>query len=164
MSKVIIGIDPGAKGFLCACNPDNNTRAYISIADSTKAEIAHFLRDNAIAQDCVVVMEEVHAVFGSSAKGTFNFGEIFGFLQGLAVAYDIPYHLVPPKDWQKEIWINADRVYKSGKQIDTKQTSFNAALRLFPNIDFRKNERCKNLDDNKVDATLIAEYGRRRNL
>jgi hypothetical protein len=40
----------------------------------------------------------------------------------------------------------------------------NAAKRLFPNIDFRRTTKCKNLDDNKVDATLMCEYARRKNL
>ena len=50
------------------------------------------------------------------------------------------------------------------KEVDTKNTSYNAARRIFPEIDFRRSIRCTNFDDNKVDATLIAEYGRRNNL
>ena len=161
--RTIIGIDPGSKGFICAEN--EGKRVYLSIADNDRNRIAGFIR--AVADDnesVVAVMEEVHAVFGSSAKATFNFGEIFGFLRGVIIACGIPYHLVQPKDWQKEIWINADKVYKSGKTIDTKATSINAAARLFPDIDFRRTGLCKGIDDNKVDATLITEYGRRKNI
>lgn len=162
MSKILISIDPGSKGFICAYNPDKDTREYLSIEDSTRPEIAHFLaqyKDNAVA-----VMEEIHAIVGSSAKGTFAFGEIFGFLKGLFTALDIPYTLVQPKTWQSEIWINSDKVYKEGKRVDTKKTSINAAARLFPMVDFRKTEGCKVIDDNKVDATLIGEYARRKGL
>lgn len=160
--RKIISCDPGAKGFLCAWDVENNIREYLPIEGSTRLEIADFLRK--YSEGSIAVMELIHAVFGASAKSTFNFGEIFGFLQGLFVALKIPYHLVQPKDWQSCIWINTDKVYKEGKKVDTKKTSMNAALRLFPNIDFRKTERCKNLDDNKVDATLIGEYARRKNL
>lgn len=73
------------------------------------------------------------------------------------------------------MWINSDivAIYKEvstkkgvvrRKEVNTKKTSINAAQRLFPNIDFRKNGRCRNIDDNKVDSLLIAEYGRRMNL
>ena len=73
------------------------------------------------------------------------------------------------------MWTNGDKVYKvkevrrkdkkvMQKLTDTKATSMNAAKRLFPDIDFRRNTSCRNLDDNKVDATLICEYGRRKNL
>lgn len=50
------------------------------------------------------------------------------------------------------------------KEVNTKKTSMNAAKRIFPNVDFRKNERCKKPDDNKIDSLLIAEYARRKNL
>lgn len=162
MNRTLISADPGSKGFICTYNPDKDTREYLSIEDSTRPEIAHFLaqyKDNSVA-----VMEEIHAIVNSSAKATFAFGEIFGFLKGLFTALDIPYALVPPKTWQNEIWINSDKVFKEGKKIDTKKTSINAATRLFPSIDFRKNDRCRTIDDNKVDATLIGEYARRKGL
>ena len=50
------------------------------------------------------------------------------------------------------------------KEVNTKATSINAAKRLFPELDFRRTNRCNNIDDNKVDATLICEYLRRKNL
>ena len=49
------------------------------------------------------------------------------------------------------------------KEVNTKATSINAAKRLFPELDFRRTEKCDNIDDNKVDATLICEYLRRKN-
>ena len=56
------------------------------------------------------------------------------------------------------------KTVKQYKAVDPKPTSINAARRLFPNIDLRKNERCKKIDDNKVDSLLMAEYARRKNL
>ena len=92
------------------------------------------------------------------------------------MANKIPYHLVQPKVWQGVIWENKDIVVKyktikdkktnkekSKKVIDTKASSFNAAKRLFPNIDLRRTGKCKNLDDNKCDSLLICEYGKRKN-
>ena len=120
-------------------------------------------------------MEEVHAIFGSSAKATFSFGEIFGLLKGIIIASELPYNLVQPKTWQKDIWSNADvvheykKVAKNGEVvtrivINTKATSIIAARRIFPNTDLRKTPRSKNADDNKVDSLLIAEFARRHNL
>lgn len=161
--KTYIGIDPGAKGFITIKNEE--ACEFISIADHDTQELGVALaqvRDT--YHDVMVAMEEVHAVFGSSAKATFAFGETFGLLKGILITLHIPYHLVQPKDWQKEIWINADKVYKEGKRIDTKTTSYNAARRLFPDIDLRRTEQCKKPDDNKVDSLLIWEYARRKNL
>lgn len=164
--KAYIGIDPGAKGYIAVMYP-NGTREYCSIADNDYHDIAVFLKNiKTIYEDkCVCCMESIHAIFGSSAKATFSFGEVFGVLQGLLIALEVPYHLVPPKTWQKEIWISQDKVYKNvagKKAIDNKATSINAARRLFPTEDFRRTSKCKNVDDNKCDATLICDYGRRK--
>ena len=62
----------------------------------------------------------------------------------------------------KEVTIKGKKVSK--KDVNTKQTSINCAKRLFPTLDFRKNEKCKKIDDNKVDSVLMAEFARRKNL
>ena len=174
--KTFIGIDPGSKGFCAVIYPDNS-KEFVSIADNDELGLVRKLK---IIKDksngnIVACMEEIHAIFGSSAKATFSFGQIFGVLKGILIALEIPYHLVPPKAWQKEIWINSDMVvsYKvikrNGKEINvkdinTKATSFNASRRLFPDVDLRRSERCRNFDDNKSDSLLVAEYARRKNL
>lgn len=159
--KTYLGIDPGSKGYISVILPDN-TITYFSFLDATPLQISDFLHLYK-GQDVHCVMEEVHAIFGSSAKATFAFGEIFGLLKGLLIANEIPYTLVPPKTWQKEIWTHDDEE-KNGNKIDTKKTSINAARRLYPREDFRRTPSCKNIDDNKVDSLLIATYAKRKNL
>lgn len=173
-NRVYIGIDPGLKGFITVNDGENID--FLSINDNDFYAISDFLTKIKEKYDNVVcVMEEVHAIFGASAKSTFTFGEINGLLKGLFIANKIPYHLIQPKVWQKEIWDNKDMdvsytiEFRNGKEINkkvinTKQTSINAAKRLFPTIDLRKTNRCKNYDDNKVDSLLISEYARRKNL
>lgn len=169
-----MAIDPGAKGYISV--QKNGEFSFYSIADNDLHQLAKIIENIRLSNtNLVCVMEQIHAIFGSSAKATFSFGEIFGKLQALLVANKIPYVLVQPKEWQKVMWTNADMVvsYKqvkvkdkvvSKKVVDTKATSINAAKRLFPTMDFRKSERAKNIDDNKVDATLMSEYARRMNL
>lgn len=171
--KSIVAIDPGSKGFLALLKQDGS-REYFSIVEHDMLDIGRWLAKVRKEEvELVAVMEEVHAIFGSSAAGTFSFGEIFGLLKGLLIGMEIPYHLVPPKKWQEEIWINDDKVWttstckqtgKQTKRVDTKATSFNAAKRLFPSEDLRRSPACKKLDDNKCDALLLSEYARRKNL
>lgn len=174
MSKCYMSIDPGSKGFICT-QIDGVFKHY-SIEDNDLYQLSEIMAEIRSKYDNLVcVIEDVHSIFGSSAKSTFNFGFNKGYLIGLLAANKIPYILVQPKEWQKVMWSNADMVvtYKqikikdkmvSKKVVDTKATSINAAKRLFPTIDFRKSERAKNIDDNKVDATLMSEYARRMNL
>lgn len=175
-NKLYVGIDVGSKGFISS--QIDGQWNFLSIEDSNQKQISEHIQDikstNPLSQ-VVCVIEDVHSVFGSSAKSTFNFGFNKGFLIGLLTAHKIPYVLVAPKEWQKEIWTNSDMAYetklvvKNGKQISqkkvkTKETSFNACIRLFPELDLRKSSRCKNADDNKVDSILMSEYARRKNL
>lgn len=173
--KCYIGIDVGGKGFITVCTPSGEYK-FLSIEDNDALGINEFLKSVLDEyKNVFCAIEEVHALFGSSAKSTFSFGEINGLLKGLLIANKIPFELVPPKKWQEEIWRNSDMVYeykivntKNGEQkrkmTNTKQTSFNAAKRLFPNIDLRKSNRAVKLDDNKCDSLLICEYARRKNL
>lgn len=174
MSKIYIGVDPGSDGFISVIGEDG-VYEFLPIDGTPIQNVSNFIGKFGLG-NCVAVLEDVHAVFGSSAKGTFSFGFSKGMLLALLVAHRIPYVLVAPKDWQNEVWINADKEYtaqkqklKSGeertiKKVDTKSTSINAARRLFPSVDFRKSERAKKPHDGKVDALLMAEYGRRKNL
>lgn len=165
MSKLYIGIDVGAKGFITT--QKDGIFSHYSIADNDYYQLSEIMAEIRKEKDIVCVIEDVHALHLSSAKSTFNFGVCKGYLLGLLAANRIPYHLIQPKEWQKEIWTNADKEYKNTdgkKATDTKATSINACKRIFPMLDLRKNERCKNIDDNKVDSILMSEYARRKNL
>lgn len=175
MQKTYIGLDPGVEGFITAMYPNGNFE-FVSISEHDDLDLHRALKSiKERSWEVAAVLEDVHALFNASAKSTFNFGEIKGILKGLLIANEIPYTLVQPKTWQNEIWVNQDMIisYRNIKRgdkeikqkvVDTKSTSINAARRLFPNVDFRKNERCRKLDDNKVDSLLMAEYARRKNL
>lgn len=167
MSKLYMGIDVGGKGFITT-QKDGHFSHY-SIEDNDYYQLSEIMAEiRSNNEEIVCVIEDVHSIFGSSAKSTFNFGMCKGYLLGLLAANKIPHHLIQPKEWQKEIWSNADKVtrYKTdgGKMTDTKGTSINACKRIFPFLDLRKNPRCKNIDDNKVDSILMSEYARRKNL
>lgn len=172
--KCYTGIDVGQRGYIVT--QYKGDFSFYSIEDNDLYQLSEIMADiRAKYENIACVIEDVHALHMTSASSTFTFGFNKGYLVGLLAANKIPYVLVQPKVWQKEMWTNSDMVvnYKkvvvkgketTRKEVDTKATSINAAKRLFPNIDFRKTERCKKIDDNKVDATLMSEYARRKNL
>ena len=171
--KCYIGIDVGSKGFI-SMQVDGKW-SHFSIADNDLYQLSKIMLDIRLKYENIAcVIEDVKPIFGSSAKATFQFGFNKGYLIGLLAASKIPYTLVPPKEWQKNIWTNADMVvsYKTiivknkevrKKEVNTKETSINACKRLFPMVDLRKSSRSKKPDDNKVDSMLLCEYGRRKN-
>ena len=172
--KAYLGIDVGKEGFLAI--QYKGVFSFYSIVDNDLYQLSVIMAEmRSKYPNLTCVIEDVHSIFGSSSKSTFSFGFNKGYLIGLLAANNIPYVLVQPKTWQKEIWGNSDMVvtYKevtikdkktSRKEVNTKATSINAGKRLFPQIDFRKTTRCTKVDDNKVDAALMSEYARRKNL
>lgn len=173
--KTYLGIDVGAHGVIALQKERTKEFYFISQMDCYQLSdtFAKIREEN---PEIACVIEDVHAIFNSAAKATFSFGENKGMLVGLLCANKIPFTLIPPKQWQSCMWTNADKEYdykmvkdKNGmlrnkKTINTKKTSINAAKRLFPDTDLRRSSACKNIDDNKVDALLMSEYARRKNL
>ena len=67
---------------------------------------------------------------GQGVVSMFNFGQNYGFIQGVLKAYNIPFELVPPAKWKKEFSVTSD-----------KNTSIEVAKRLFPNVNLKATER-----------------------
>jgi len=166
-TKLHIGIDPGKTGFICELSI-NSIDFYPIPKIGKQVDLLELCKILECYKDanCHCVMEDVHAIYGSAAGSTFEFGRIVGSLESLLVAFKIPHTKVAPKKWQKEMWegVTVQKKASTSKKtmvVDTKAMSEVAAKRLFPDIDLRKSTRAKNVDDNKVDSLLMAEYCRR---
>jgi hypothetical protein len=163
--KRVVSIDPGANGGIAVFDEDGLELVDLYTIPKVKDKIdysalANLLRE-VIDSRTTVVLEEVHSIFGSSAKSNFSFGHINGVLLGIILSTGRPYVLVQPKEWQKVVWTNQDKVYKPGKAkqtTDTKATSLLAAKRLFPKTDFTKSAKSKIPHDGLIDAALIGKW------
>lgn len=158
MRDYYIGIDPGQKGFVCVYDSAEKRYAYWPLSDEA---LIPFLRAFG-GTDCMAVIEKVGAMPSQGRTSCFTFGENVGRVIGILECIGIPYVQVTPQKWQKEIWDSRDKVGIAGK--NNKMVSYVAARRLHPDIDFRRTDKCKKFDDNKVDATLICDYAIRKNL
>ena len=182
--RYILGADPGKHGAIALLNADFNpnrlsaTDLILIPVKKTKdgrLDVDHIYTtllpyvDNIV----LVVQERVHALFGSSATGTFEFGDANGALRttlqllGYASSSHKPFkvHVVSPPVWQKVAWlpehlIYEDKMTKIGarRKKDTKATSTKAAQSIFPGVSFVP-PRCRIVHDGLVDAALIAYYG-----
>jgi len=171
--KAYVGVDPGKKGAIVAIGEKGIIGKWVIplLGDDVDAQgvwnILAGLKEN---YDLVLILEEVHSLFGMSAATNFSMGHTLGILLGIIVTSKIKLIRVNPKAWQKEIWQTSEIQYKPMKpdqkkaSIDTKLTSMKAAHRLFPDADFRATSRSKNDHDGICDSVCLAEYGRRKNL
>ncbi len=180
--KISIGVDIGADGAYAIFVENKLTygkNPYTSEEPDMKALLDIIFEATATAEDDIsvhAVIEDLHSVFGSSAKSNFEFGKNNGFIIGLLQISQIPFTKVGPKKWQKVMWegirpveipVIKKKVHQVDKKgnlkykVDTKATSLIAAKRLFPKETFLATERSKVPHDGIVDAVLLAEYCKR---
>ena len=159
--KNIIGIDPGKKGFITVMTDDGGITHYPIPTKKSEvdlhalSELILCLAENMDTESTLVAIENVHAIPGSAASATFTFGGICYALRLGFIMVGFPVVLIPPKKWQKEMYVGVK------PNEDKKVMSVMAAQSLFPNHDLRRSEKCIKPDDNLTDSLLIAEYARR---
>jgi hypothetical protein len=161
---IFIGIDPGTTGYITLYEDDYEEYVSHQIPlkngrlDSSKLfgyiecfHIDHFLTNDVYE----IYVEDVHSIFGMSAKSNFTFGSINGAILAVCDMFE-NVKLVQPKEWQKEMHKGIE------KNKDKKVMSLQAAQKLFPTMDFKRTERCTTPDHNLIDSLLICEYAKRK--
>jgi len=169
-----IGIDPGLAGAAVVLDESGKIVAsYPFKRDVTGLDIRK-LRDflTPYTENATVVIEQVHALFGSSASSTFTFGYVCGQIEAVVSCLECRYILVQPKVWQKEAFTGISEIRKpntitsAGKEIrgkvDAKKMALQAVGRLFPGVKLTPTEKSIKPHDGLVDALLIAEFCRRK--
>lgn len=191
--KIFVGIDIGKNGGIAIMNSEGKLQSTILIHKiANEIDLNRLFKtfqsfltyttnknSNVNSEDVYIVFENLHSIFGSSAKSNFTFGQVNGFIEAFTVACEYTYLKVNPKDWQKVCWqgvkpvVNVVPKFKTliggGKKIqngtrekiDTKLTSLLAAQRLFSNWNFKpmlKTKESANNHDGLVDAALLSYY------
>ena len=87
---IYIGIDPGKNGGIAILSdtiPDVTVRVF------SEDELLHICKTfrKTFNEDCKCVLEKVNAMPGQGVVSMFNFGQNYGFIQGVLKAYEIPY-------------------------------------------------------------------------
>jgi len=178
-SKLVYGgIDPGKAGVICLMYESGKVEHHqipLLNKDYDQVALANFFRNlkGVYSRKRIhFVLEDVNCDPNWGAKQNWSMGGCIHLFKQIFACYRIPFTLVHAKTWQKEMHQGVKPIFKPLTAVqkkanrvngakDVKAMSIAAAMRLFPDIDFRKSTRCKNLDDNKVDATLLALYGKR---
>ena len=160
-----IGIDPGLHGAVSRIEHPDPKRAAGDYRtwDAPTAkdgkhtvllprEMLRILQEAVSHQAAIVFIERVHSMPPQGVASSFNFGMGYGMWIGIVVGLGLPYELVTPQRWQKEML--------AGMQ-GGKDASCIRAQELFPEADLRLGPRSKKLHDGRADALLLAEFGRR---
>lgn len=157
--KLFLGIDPGMGGALAIVNADGQFITATSTPVIGKVPDTKFIRDWLTQQPITAaILEQVASRPGQGVSTMFKFGRVYGLAEGLLAGLQIPYSLVTPHTWTKTMHLGVE----GRDDMEAKEASRVAAMRLFPQADFRASPRCTNPHDGKIDAALLAEFCRRR--
>lgn len=162
MDLDILGFDSGLHGGVVRLGMDRSVLALevMPLADKILdlQALWRIIRDHADGPPVFAYLEKVSARPDQGVSSMFKFGRGYGALEAMLVAAGIPYKMVTPQKWQKSMHAGVER------SLDPKARSRVAAGRLFPEIDLRKNDRCRVPHEGLVDGLLIAEFGRQEML
>lgn len=147
--KAYLGIDPGKTG------------AVALITNEGAHEILDYPGDPSLIVDrfrewilnheiTMAALEKVGARPGQGVVSMFTFGRNLGAWEGIIAAFEIPFMMPTPRQWQKGI---VDR--KAGR--DSKERSLNTARRLFPDADLSLKKH-----HGRADALLLAFWAKRQ--
>jgi hypothetical protein len=182
MTNYIIGIDGGIKGYISLINDkeeiiklcampiikgDRNTydiNGIVNIFNDFLEIIKHDFKppmeNFTISHDDLkknyikCILEKAQPRFTDGRKQSFSTGYCYGVMQAILTTLSIPYEIISPKTWQKEI------LKDTGD--DTKQASILYCKRKYPNFSFKSTERCTTENDNMTDSVNIGLYGIRK--
>ena len=146
----ICGIDPGSNGAICVLDTGNSS--YVALLDLKKHSIYDATQWLHSQKPDNVWVEDVHSLFGMSAKSNFGFGRNLGFALAIAetaTAGQTP-RMVTPKVWQKYAGVTV-----RGKII--KKEVHDIAQKLFPTAVLQGARG--GLLDGRSDALMICYYG-----
>jgi len=162
MEVLYLGIDPGLSGAVAFIK--NGEDPIIIDTPTTKiksgkktkrlfveSEMVRMLIDNISTHKHVqVALEKIHSMPGQGVAAMFSMGEGYGLWRGILSALYLPYSLVTPQSWKKELMDGM------GKE---KAASCYRAQQLFPKAELFGPKG--GAIDGRGDALLIAEYARR---
>ena len=152
-NQVFVGIDPGKSGgvsLIKIVEGEISAESYPMEAVELPRLMADLIEDER-TYAVIACVEKVGARPGQGVTSMFNFGQGFGYIQGVLDANFIPYQLIPPQKWKKEFSLGAD-----------KEDSIKACKRLFPHVSLRRTPKCAKDHDGMAESLLIAEYARRK--
>lgn len=184
MAKAIyLGIDPGKAGFITAFDgedftfyempthkvPTDKTTKTGKVVMKTEfyefglVELAAKIKIDFPKCSFYGAIEEVTGRAGWSAQNNFNFGYVAGMQKMILLLLRAEITMVRPAKWQsfmRQGYPNIKKASSTGKtQVnDPKAVAELIVKTEYPQIDFRKTERARIFDNNKVDSFLICLY------
>ena len=162
---VYIGIDNGLTGALVAISDHPGppidkivmpTRGKTKGNEVDAAAIWDWMRPYNIMGTLTVILE-TPGKHSPGAQALCSMWDSYGAIRGILESHGIRHHRISPQTWQKIMLPGCAKG-------DTKPAALAKARQLWPNESWLATPRCSKPHDGMVDAALIAEYARIKQL
>lgn len=147
-----IGIDPGAKGAWAMLDAAGAIIALEDFPDGGEVALCQQMAGYDL-QNARAALEFVHSMPKQGVASTFKFGTNYGVWRGILAALRVPFELVRPQLWKRDLVKPSDAAAKKSAEIIS-------AARLFPSASLFGPRG--GAYDGRAEALLIAEWLRRR--
>lgn len=169
MSKTYVGIDIGKNGAVAILTPEGKIITHEMPLISKELDYhelsAIMVTITTEYSNVHVVFEKLGVIFGSSKSTAFSMGEQAGSVEMSCICKGISYTKTRAVVWQKEMFQGISEVTKTNSsKRDTKAMALLAIKRIFPDLTLTFGKRAIKPHDGLIDAVLMAEYARRKNL
>ena len=152
MSKILIAIDPGAKGaFAVFRRAEITTVPFTGDSDFLESMLSIKLDSQRCGDEVVCWLERVGGYVGSGQPGSamFKFGDNFGFIRGVVMALGFELRLVSPQTWQKGLPSTPKLADRAAAKRAHKRALKERAAQLYPG---------RKITLANADALLILDY------
>jgi hypothetical protein len=167
-----IGVDPGANGGLVSIQYSLTGQLILNAVPMPKTErdIWEWFRFLP-TENTFAVIEKVSTSpqMGVVSAGTFM-GGYYGLRMALTAA-NIPFEVIPPREWQTALSIPSRKKHREGKKVVYDESTLQwkdrlraKAQQLFPSLPLWNEPKSKGRQLAVADALLIAEFCRRKRM
>jgi len=161
---VYIGIDNGLTGGLVALSdhpgPPIETMVMPTLGKFKGNEVNSLIVWEFLAGynlEEITVILETPGKYSPGVLALCSMWDSYGAIRGVLESRGIRHHRITPQAWQKVMLPGCAKG-------DTKPAALAKARQLWPNETWLASPRCKVANSGLIDAALIAEYGRIKNL
>jgi hypothetical protein len=164
MSKVYVGIDIGLKGAVARITNDEDPIGFKMPVLGKEVDPHDIIEQLGKLNADYIVFEKLGVIFGSSKATAYSMGKQSGIIETACICLGVPYTAVKAIEWQKDMFTGVTEAKKSNGKRDTKAMALTACKRIFPGVELTMSDKATVPHDGYVDALLMAEWAKRKNL
>ena len=172
VDALFAGIDPGKKGHIALID-EAGVRETWEMPTVGKtydlggvARIAHTLAARGVLHVTLDRQQPAYnrgkaAANNSFTKASFGIGYGYALWQMALFMAHVPHSVVLPAVWKRVMGVLVPSSVKGTKerQKAAKEQSVGACQTIYPDVDLRRNDRCRVACPDKAEAILLARYG-----